>query len=196
MSNKHCLLLFIIAISLFVESCKSSQKLNKKSNEIQTVVLDTLEIIRSKDDLYQASATKEHDMVHTHLKISFDWKKQHLIGQALLTLRPHFYPSKQLILDAKGMQINSVKNSSNSPLNYTYDSLKLYVELDKIYNGGENYTIIIDYISKPNERQTGGSRAISSDKGLYFINPESKENNKPRQIWTQGETESNSAWYP
>jgi aminopeptidase N len=196
MSNKHCLLLFIVAFSFFVESCKSSQKLNKKSNEIQTVVLDTLEIIRSKDDLYQASATKEHDMVHTHLKISFDWKKQHLIGQALLTLRPHFYPSKQLILDAKGMQINSVKNSSNSPLNYTYDSLKLYVELDKIYNGGENYTIIIDYISKPNERQTGGSRAISSDKGLYFINPESKENNKPRQIWTQGETESNSAWYP
>lgn len=196
MSNKHCLLLFIIVISLFVESCKSSQKLNRKSNEIQTVVLDTLEIIRSKDDLYQASATKDHDMVHTHLKVSFDWEKQHLLGQALLTLRPHFYPSKQLILDAKGMQINSVKNSSNSPLNYTYDSLKLYVELDKIYNGGENYTIIIDYVSKPNDRQTGGSRAISSDKGLYFINPESKENNKPRQIWTQGETESNSAWYP
>ena len=30
----------------------------------------------------------------------------------------------------------------------------------------------------------------------YFINPLGKEKNKPTQIWTQGETEANSCWFP
>ncbi|MEK7257968.1 MAG: M1 family aminopeptidase, partial [Bacteroidota bacterium] len=42
----------------------------------------------------------------------------------------------------------------------------------------------------------GGSAAIQSDKGLYFINPQGDEPDKPQQIWTQGETESNSRWFP
>ncbi|MCX6329628.1 MAG: M1 family aminopeptidase [Bacteroidia bacterium] len=33
-------------------------------------------------------------------------------------------------------------------------------------------------------------------KGLYFVNPLGKDKNKPTQVWTQGETESNSAWVP
>ena len=33
-------------------------------------------------------------------------------------------------------------------------------------------------------------------KGLYFINPTGKEKNKPTQIWTFGEPEHNSSWYP
>ena len=32
--------------------------------------------------------------------------------------------------------------------------------------------------------------------GLYFINADKSEPLKPQQIWTQGETESNSVWFP
>lgn len=42
----------------------------------------------------------------------------------------------------------------------------------------------------------GGSKAITSDRGLYFINTDGAIPNKPVQIWTQGETESNSHWMP
>ena len=42
----------------------------------------------------------------------------------------------------------------------------------------------------------GGSRAISSDKGLYFINPKGEDKSKMPQIWTQGETQSNQVWFP
>ena len=38
--------------------------------------------------------------------------------------------------------------------------------------------------------------AITSDQGLFFINPRGEEANKPKQIWTQGETEWNSRWFP
>jgi aminopeptidase N len=69
-------------------------------------------------------------------------------------------------------------------------------KLDKTYKGGENYTIYIDYISKPNEVKVKGSAAINDAKGLYFINPKGEEKDKPTQIWTQGETEATSVWCP
>ena len=33
-------------------------------------------------------------------------------------------------------------------------------------------------------------------KGLYFINADGYDKNKPTQIWTQGETEASSCWFP
>jgi aminopeptidase N len=187
-------LIIFLLLLLVVSGCKTSKQ--SKNQKIATVLLDTLEIIRSKDDLYRASETKVNDMQHMKLKVRFDWEKQYLFGNAALTFTPHFYPTSKLSLDAKGMEIRSVTNLSGKELKYNYDSLKLLIDLDREYKGGEKYTIVIDYIAKPNERKTGGSRAISSDKGLYFINPLGKEPNKPRQIWTQGETESNSVWFP
>ena len=81
-------------------------------------------------------------------------------------------------------------------LKYTYDDMQIKITLDKTYQGGEPYTIYIDYTSKPNEVKVKGSAAITDAKGLYFINPQGKEKDKPTQIWTQGETEANSVWFP
>ncbi|HEV3326566.1 MAG TPA: M1 family metallopeptidase, partial [Puia sp.] len=59
------------------------------------------------------------------------------------------------------------------------------------------YTLYIDYTSKPNELKVHqGSAAITDAKGLYFINPKGEEKDKPTEIWTQGETEANSVWFP
>ena len=33
-------------------------------------------------------------------------------------------------------------------------------------------------------------------KGLYFINADKSNPKKSRQLWTQGETEANSVWFP
>src|SRR5690606_27800912 len=77
---------------------------------------------------------------------------------------------------------------------YANDFLK--IKLDKTYTRNEQYTVEIDYVAKPNERETGGSAAITSDKGLYFINHDGSDPNKMPQIWTQGETEASSVWFP
>jgi aminopeptidase N len=184
----------LLAIIFTISSCKTSK--HSKQPKLTTVLLDTLEIIRSKDDLYRGSETKINDMQHMNLKLRFDWEKQHLLGNAAITFAPHFYPTSKLILDAKGMEIKSVKLATGKELAFKYDSLQIFIDLDKEYNRDEKYTVVVEYTAKPNERKTGGSRAISSDKGLYFINPLGNEINKPKQIWTQGETESNSAWFP
>ncbi len=149
--------------------------------------------------MYRASATKINDLVDTKLNVKFDFNKQWMYGKAWITLHPHFYSTDTLTLDAKSMAINEVsllKGSKKLPLKYSYDSSQLFITLDKTYKRGENYIIYIDYISRPNTIKSAGSAAISDNKGLYFINPKGEEKNKPTQIWTQGETESNSAWFP
>ncbi|MGC1392521.1 MAG: M1 family metallopeptidase [Bacteroidales bacterium] len=149
--------------------------------------------------IYRASATKINDLVNTKLDVSFDYSKSWMYGKAWITLHPHFYPTDSLNLDAKSMNINEVsivKGTKRIPLKYRYDSLNLYITLDKTYKAGENYTVFINYVAKPNEIKRKGSAAISGGKGLYFINPAGKDKKKPIQIWTQGETESNSGWIP
>lgn len=149
--------------------------------------------------LYRASAPKINDLVDTKLDVSFNYTKQYLYGKEWVTLQPHFYPVDTVELDAKGMDINEVALFSNglkTPLHYTYDSTTLTIKLGKLYHYGEKYTLYINYTAKPNELKVEGSAAITDAKGLYFINPLGTEKNKPTQIWTQGETESNSVWFP
>ncbi len=149
--------------------------------------------------IYRATATKINDLVHTKLDVRFDYDKAWMYGKEWLTVKPHFYATDSLTLDAKGMDIKEVaimKGTVKSPLKYDYDGMQLRITLDKTYKGGENYTVYIDYTSKPNEVKVKGSAAINDAKGLYFINPKGEEKDKPTQIWTQGETEANSVWMP
>jgi aminopeptidase N len=147
---------------------------------------------------YRATATRINDLVHTKLEVSFDYSKAWMYGKEWVTLHPHFYSTDSLTLDAKGMEIKEialVKGVSQVPLKYSYDSMQLRISLDRLYKRGENYTIYINYVSRPDELKVKGSAAITDAKGLYFINPKG-EGSKPTQIWTQGETEANSAWFP
>lgn len=157
-----------------------------------------------KDDplmkIYRATAPKINDLVNTKLEVKFDYKKCYMYGKEWVTLKPHFYPTDTLRLDAKGMDLKNisiVKNGKYIPLKYTYDdSLSVAIRLDKVYHNNDEYTIYIDYTAKPNQLKVKGSAAINDAKGLYFINPDSTVKGKPVQIWTQGETESSSAWFP
>jgi len=150
--------------------------------------------------IYRSFPTKINDLVHTRLDARFDYNRSYLNGKVWLTLKPHFYATDSLQLDAKGMNIHKVelvRAGKNIPLRYQYvDSLVLQIKLDRTYKKDENYVVYIDYTAKPDEFKTEGSAAISDAKGLYFINPKGEEKDKPTQIWTQGETEASSVWIP
>ena len=150
---------------------------------------------------YRETATKINNLVHTRLEVKPDFSKSYLYGKAWITLHPHFYPTDSLTLDAKGMEIKTVslvKSSKQVPLQYVYkDDHNLRIKLDKTYKANENYTIYIDYVARPDEYQAKyGTDDFLGIKGMYFINPRGEEKDKPTQIWTQGETESNSVWFP
>ena len=148
---------------------------------------------------YNPSEKLVHDLIHTDLHIRFDWQKQYAYGEVTLTLKPYFYPQQTLVLDAKAMDIKSVElvtGRGTKNLKYAYNKSRLNITLDKTYTRADTYKILIKYTAKPNELEAKGSAAITSDKGLYFINPLGTDPNRPRQIWTQGETEANSVWMP
>lgn len=148
---------------------------------------------------YRATPERINDLVHTKLDAKFDYTKSQLNGKVWITLKPHFYPTDSLQLDAKAMDIRQValvKSGRNVPLKYHYDGWFLNIDLDKTYRNNESYTVYIDYTAKPNEFKGKGSAAITDAKGLYFVNPLGENKEKPIQVWTQGETEATSVWVP
>lgn len=157
----------------------------------------TLSLCNAQDySNYQPSATMINDLVHTKLKVKFDIPNEKMAGEAWITLQPHFYPTDSLSLDAKGMEISKVTLENGKDLKYTYQNSKIKINLDKKYKKNEPYTVYIKYTAIPSSVTQKGSAAINDAKGLYFINPRGEEEDKPTQIWTQGETESSSCWFP
>lgn len=145
--------------------------------------------------VYRETETVLTDLIHTKLEVNFNWSNSTMNGIATITAKPHFYESDSLVLDAKGMKINSVKMGGKT-LNYNYKDDFLRIKLDKKYTRDQKYTIVVDYLAQPESVDAEGSQAIAGAKGLYFINPTGEDKAKMPQIWTQGETESSSVWFP
>jgi len=190
----------VILLVVLMVSCMPKKQSEPITGDVELLNTDSLSISESEEikperPVYRAAETILTDLIHTRLEVSFDWKLSRMKGLAQLTAKPHFYPSDSLILDAKGMDILKVQLDGKD-LTYTYDSSYLKIKLGRTFTRSDKYTVNISYVAKPDERVTGGSSAITSDKGLYFINPKGEEKSKMPQIWTQGETEASSVWFP
>jgi aminopeptidase N len=148
--------------------------------------------------VFRETPERRWDLIHTALELSFDWEKQRVNGKARLTLVPYAYPDSVLVLDAKNFDIHSVMLfKNNQTLVYSYDSLTIQLILPRQYQRQDTLSLQIEYTAKPAERKWSEmDGAVSSDQGLFFINPMGKTKDKPRQIWTQGETSYNSCWFP
>ena len=146
--------------------------------------------------VYRSSQKLDIDILHTKLDLRFNWEEEAVIAKATLTLTPYFAPIEEVVLDAKGFDIHSITLlNTGERLSPNYDGRILSIPLKKSFHRGEELRLYIDYTAHPSEGESG-SAAITSDKGLFFINPRGEEGDKPQQIWTQGETEFNSRWFP
>jgi len=91
--------------------------------------------------IFRGSHPKVNDLVHTKLEAKFDYNKSYLNGKVWITLKPHFYNTDSLTLDAKGMDIKEVaivKGATKSKLKYTYDDAELRISLARTYKNNEN----------------------------------------------------------
>lgn len=221
--NKYKFLLFNIMAIIFY-SCGNQKgnitTIKKWDNQTfsQQMLFNQLELnnaiaknlnSQEKDKPFHAVSDKIWHLHHTDLKVSFNFENQTLNGDAIITLRPYFYPQDNLVLDAKGMDILHVeladqrgKNQGPAPdpLKWEYDGKKLQIDLPSTYSATEYLKISIHYVAHP-ERPIDSTvdvsqSAVTDDKGLYFINADGKHPYHPRQIWTQGEPQSNSRWFP
>ncbi len=145
--------------------------------------------------VYRASNKRVNDLLHTRLELRFNWAEEMVIGKAELTLKPYFHPADKVTLDAKGFEFQKVALAGkNMPLKYSYENEQIHIQLDRTYKRDEQYKIEMGYTVSP--VASGGSAVITSNKGLFFVNPKGDDPDKPMQIWTQGETNWNSRWFP
>lgn len=194
--------LAILTIIIIISSCSQKKTVVKNSVQNNSIFENKTpnlnKIISEKEKqikTYKASNTIINDLIHTKLELSFDYINKQVNGIANISFKPHYYKTNSLTLDAQSFIIHSIsikKSGKNIPLIYKYKDSKIHIQLNKTYSKNETYTIRIEYTAKPEEVKNSKSWAIRENKGLYFINTQSDN----PQIWTQGETQSSSAWFP
>jgi aminopeptidase N len=167
------------------------------SRVVNAVNLNTKPSLQQTAISYQPAATKLHDLIHTKLEIKFDWEKQQLHGTATIQLKSHFYPQSQLILDAKNFIVHSVfilDNEEKKECLYSYDNHQLAISLDRLYTKEDFIIIEIAYTTQSTQERPRDHFKPGINQGLYFIDAHDKD--KSPQIWTQGEPNTNSYWFP
>ncbi len=199
--------LCLLLISVYGATAQTGATDTIRSGDTQYVLMDTLRVsVPAGPIQYRSTEPRVWNIQHTRIALSFDMKQQTATVKEWIKLRPYFYATDTLVLDAKGMKIDSVlltgvrlntavtrPCSDNQPRYiYEHDQLKIY--FCNTYFATDTLELHLQYTAMPYAANVGGSSAITDDRGLYFINTDNKVPYKPAQIWTQGETESNSHW--
>ena len=201
--NKQTNLYFLFYFLSFASYAKPTQPVDSLQNKMG---------FNPNKSSYKPSRPLKNDILHTELHLRFDWLRQHALGSAKIAFKPYFYPQNTLELDAKGFDIKGIyqldtlneydstqkqyiKKALFDTLEYAYNKKSLTIKLRRTYSRFDTLYVLIDYVAKPNELPLN-LVGLKGDKGLYFINADGLDIGKPKQIWTQGETEYNSCWFP
>ncbi|MGH9897349.1 MAG: hypothetical protein ACRD4L_00660 [Pyrinomonadaceae bacterium] len=139
--------------------------------------------------------SRDFDTKHIKLELRFDWEREQAIGVETITLSPLLTNLRNIELDAANMTFASVKLASGESLKFEVDQAKqkLKIALNKVYQPAQEMTLIIDYRTNGPTLESGLLGAFGG--GLTFVKPTSADPGRPRQIWSQGESEYNHNWF-
>lgn len=164
--------------------------------------MEELEIvgeINSKKAWPKGSAPRLTDVVHVRLNLIFNLEEATMNGEAELYCTPHFKALDTVVLDAQNFDVYKIgiwDKALWKDLKYSYDGRKLKIALEDTKTKEDTFKLFVRYKANPEKVAAEGGSAISAAKGLYFINGEKDSAGFMPQFWTQGEPESNSAWFP
>lgn len=140
------------------------------------------------------------DILHSDIEVKFNWETHQCIGKEKIILKSFMYETDSIVLDAKSMIFHEIKlnDTHNQEILYlpTYNKKQLSLKLEKKLNPNDTIILTLRYTALPDSVVDDNGKAIRDNKGLYFINTDKTEPYKPTQIWTQGEPEANSCWFP
>ncbi|MEX2596808.1 MAG: M1 family metallopeptidase [Salibacteraceae bacterium] len=193
------LFLVFVAFSM-LNSCSIGKKQQGRTPET-AIELDTMDFNIDAERLlpYQPSQNLVLDVIHMELDLRFSWRNEEVFGGAELTISPYFEKLDTIFLDARGFEVVAIQWSQNdTSLNayYSYDGEQMSIVTPFDFNPSDTAWLGIEYIARPTKLEKKQGRAITSNQGLYFINPKGENKEKPQQIWSQGETTYNSSWFP
>jgi aminopeptidase N len=128
--------------------------------------------------------SRQYDLQHLRLELEFDWDSRTIAGTATNTLSPLLPGLDRLLFHAVGLNVARVRvDGAERPFSVDPQAGTLTVRLDRAYQPQDRLEVAIDYSSHPQG-------------GLYFVGPDRAYPAKPRQIFSQGEPETNRFWFP
>ena len=136
----------------------------------------------------------DFDTRHVALDLRFDWEREQLIGIETMVFKPLLANLKSIDLDAADMTIASVKLVNGGPLQFEVDPVKqkLRIALGRAYQPSDELTIVTEYHTNGPQNKLPGLVGAA----LRFIKPSPDDPTRPKQIWSQGESEYNHYWFP
>jgi aminopeptidase N len=126
--------------------------------------------------------SRDFDIKHIRIELRLDPAETFIEGGAEITLAPFRDGLRELQLDAFELNVKEVRAGARR-LEFESFGNKLVVRFNEPQPRGKNLTLRILYNARPR-------------KGLHFIRPDDAYPEKPLQVWSQGESEDNSAWFP
>src|SRR6202171_2695695 len=132
------------------------------------------------DEPYARS--RDYDLQHAKIALRFDLERKKVIGDVTHTLAILRDGTSKITFDSVGLTIQSV-TVNKVPAKFESTASKLIVPLPAAAHSGIKFDVDIRYEGKP-------------AKGMYFILPDKDYPNRPKQIWTQGESEDTRYYLP
>ena len=136
---------------------------------------------------------RDFDTRHIALDLRFDWEHEEISGVETVVFKPLLADLRKIELDAAEMTITTVK-TAGSALKFEMDlpHQKLRIALERPYQPTEEITLVIEYHTNGPQTKLAGLVGAA----LRFIKPTPDDPTKPKQIWSQGESEYNHYWFP
>src|SRR6267378_3147620 len=125
---------------------------------------------------------RDYDLQHSRIALRFDLEQKKVIGNVIHTLTILHDGTSKIAFDSVGLTIQSV-TVNKAPAKFESTASKLIVPLPAAAHSGDKFEVDIRYEAKP-------------AKGLYFILPDKDYPNRPKQIWSQGESEDTRYYLP
>ncbi|HKR59791.1 MAG TPA: M1 family aminopeptidase [Pyrinomonadaceae bacterium] len=137
----------------------------------------------------------DFDTRHIALNLRFDWEREQVSGTETIVLVPLVNNLDHIVLDAANITFTSVKLNSGSALKFDTDvpDEKLRIALDRPYQPSNELTLLIEYHT--NGLTDQARSAALAGGGLRFIKPTADDPKRPKQVWSQGESEYNHYWF-
>src|SRR5256884_1389021 len=131
------------------------------------------------DEPYARS--RDYDLRHSKIALRFDLDQKKVLGEVTHSLSI-LRGSTKIAFDSVGLNIQSV-TLNRAPAKFETSADKLIIPLPATTRMGDKFDVAIRYEAKP-------------AKGIYFILPDKDYPDRPKQIWTQGESEDTRYYLP
>jgi aminopeptidase N len=132
------------------------------------------------DEPYARS--RDYDLEHSKMAFRFDIEQRRVLGDVTHSISILRDNLTKVVFDSVGLTIESV-TINKAPAKFESAAEKLAVVLPNAARAGDKYEIAIRYQGQP-------------AKGMYFILPDKDYPDRPKQIWTQGESEDTRYYLP